>query len=266
MNETTRPVPPTRILVALDASPASMAALRSAAHLAALMDAELEGLFVEDANLLVLCDFPFCAEIGSHSGRVRRLSEEALERQLRGLAGEIERSMQHVASELLLNWRFQVRRGQVVSELLKAAQEAALMGLGRASHPRPRALGSTTQSIVRQSSRPLIILGDRGGPATPLTVVYTGTPAAKRALELARDLAKRHEEVLRVLVLPPAGQSTAQVEEEVRSLADDCPVRFLPLQGNVYTTLHTYDGGTLVLPSDRAALITEFDGPVLLVP
>lgn len=266
MNEIKRPLPPTRVLVAVDASPASLVALRSAAQLAALMEAELEGLFVEDANLLVLCGFPFCTEIGSHSGRVRPLNGAAIERQLRALANEIEQSMQHVARETPLKWRFQVRRGQVVPELLKAAQEAALMSLGRTSRTRRRALGSTAQSMVRQSSRPLLILGERGGAVVPLTVVYTGTPAAKRAVTLGRDLAAKHDETLRVLILPVPGQSTAPQEDEVRSLMDGRPVRFLPLHGNVYTTLHTYDGGTLVLPGDRAALVTEFDGPVLLVP
>ena len=52
-----------RILVALDASPQSEAALRAAAELAALLEAELEGLFVEDINLLHLCGLPFGREI-----------------------------------------------------------------------------------------------------------------------------------------------------------------------------------------------------------
>lgn len=266
MNEIKRPVPPTRILVAMDASPASMVALRSAAQLAALMEAELEGIFVEDANLLVLCNLPFCAEIGSYSGRARPLNGASLERQLRAVAHAIEESMQHIAREVPLKWRFGVRRGQVVPELLKAAQEASLMSLGRTSLARRRALGSTAQSMVRQSSRPLLILGERGGAVSPLTVVYTGSPASKRALSFGRDLAAKHDETLRVLILPSPGQTAEPHEDEVRSMMGSQPVRFLSLHGNVFTTLHSYDGGTLVLPNDRASLLTEFDGPVLLVP
>jgi nucleotide-binding universal stress UspA family protein len=49
---TTKPTTIRRILVALDASPHSFAALEAAAHLAAHLEAELFGLYVEDENLL----------------------------------------------------------------------------------------------------------------------------------------------------------------------------------------------------------------------
>ena len=47
-----------RILVALDASPASVAAAAAAASLAGRLHAELEGVFVEDADLLALAAYP----------------------------------------------------------------------------------------------------------------------------------------------------------------------------------------------------------------
>ena len=50
-----------RILVALDASASGRAALAGAAALAAELQAELLGLFVEDANLLRLASLPFSA-------------------------------------------------------------------------------------------------------------------------------------------------------------------------------------------------------------
>jgi K+-sensing histidine kinase KdpD len=48
-----------RILVALDASPDSLAALKTAADLARRMEAELMGLFVEDIELLRMADSPY---------------------------------------------------------------------------------------------------------------------------------------------------------------------------------------------------------------
>ncbi|MGB7837261.1 MAG: universal stress protein, partial [Terrimicrobiaceae bacterium] len=52
-----------RILVALDASAHSRAALEAACELALGLDAELSGLFVEDINLLRLAQLPFASEI-----------------------------------------------------------------------------------------------------------------------------------------------------------------------------------------------------------
>ncbi len=53
-----------RILLALDASPQSVAALDTATELAGRLGAELTGLFVEDTDLLRMAALPFAAEIG----------------------------------------------------------------------------------------------------------------------------------------------------------------------------------------------------------
>ena len=53
-----------RIVVGLDAGPRDRAALEAAAQLAARMQAELVGLFVEDIDLLHLAGLPFAREVG----------------------------------------------------------------------------------------------------------------------------------------------------------------------------------------------------------
>src|SRR5215204_3884792 len=85
-----------RIVVALDASSYSLAALRAAADLASLLDTELEGLFIEDINLVYLCGFPFSQEIGSYTATARRLENITIERQLRTQATIIHQSMNRV--------------------------------------------------------------------------------------------------------------------------------------------------------------------------
>ncbi|MGD9028912.1 MAG: universal stress protein, partial [Anaerolineae bacterium] len=52
-----------RILIALDASSHSIAALRAAARLASSLEAELHGLFVEDINLLRAAGLPMAREL-----------------------------------------------------------------------------------------------------------------------------------------------------------------------------------------------------------
>ena len=53
-----------RIVVAFDASQQSQALLRAAVQMAAQLEAELQGIFVEDANLLRLCSLPFSQDVG----------------------------------------------------------------------------------------------------------------------------------------------------------------------------------------------------------
>lgn len=259
-----------RILVALDASPQSIAALRAAAELAALMEAELEGLFIEDINLLHLCGLPFSHEIGSYTAKRRQLDNLALERQLRAVATTIQRAMNEVTTRTPVRWHFQVRRGPVVGELLAAAEHAALMSVGRAGRFRRKSLGSTVRSLVDQSSQPLLILGEDNRLVYPLIVVYTGTPAAERALLLAVRLAQRSHSGLRVLLWPrdEVDEGLAELEAQARARAGDVTLTLIPVRhdGSVLAALRSQDGGTLVLPGEQSALIAEHAGPVLLVP
>ena len=65
-----------RILVALDASPSSLVALEEAAKLAAVWDAELAGVFVEDSELLRMAQLPFMQTVGSFSFCLSRVARE----------------------------------------------------------------------------------------------------------------------------------------------------------------------------------------------
>jgi nucleotide-binding universal stress UspA family protein len=87
----------TRILVAVDASPLSLAALEAAAELAASLQAELLGLYIEDINLLRAADSPFAREVGHFSGSIRDLDSQRLQRQLRSQANRVRRRLSQLA-------------------------------------------------------------------------------------------------------------------------------------------------------------------------
>lgn len=57
-----------RVLVALDASPGSVVAAAAAARMAAALEAELEGLFVEDHDLLRLSRSSQARQVGFLTG------------------------------------------------------------------------------------------------------------------------------------------------------------------------------------------------------
>lgn len=269
MNETALDRRGGRIVVALDASPYSFAALRTAAELAMLLDIELEGLFVEDINLLHLCGFPFGQEIGSYTATVRRLDNAAVERQLRTLAGVIQQSMSQVATRMPVRWNFQVRRGAVVAELLAAAQNASLLTLGRTGQVRRESLGSNARALVKQSQRPLLLLGRNSGLVYPLIAIYTGTAAAQRALEWMATLARYNLHPVRVIVVarPDAPRSLAELENEARTILGNHAIEFIPVRyGSVLMTLRAHNGGTLVLSSEQADLVAEHPGPTVIVP
>lgn len=259
-----------RIVVALDASPHSLAALRAAAQFAASMQTELHGLFVEDSDLLRLCALPFCQEIGSFSATVRTMDNQSVERQLRALAGTIERTLAQVAGQLNVRWSFQVKRGGVTTELLAAAENSALLSMGRASRrSSPHSLGSTTAYIVKQSAHPVLILGEKGQVKHPLTLLYTGTESATRALQLAMRLAKRdHNELHLLLWMNEAAASKVKPDLVQRLTEQQIQPRFSTLGDfpNPQIAVRSFKSDTLVLPVEQVELLAEVSGPVILVP
>ncbi|RME35166.1 MAG: hypothetical protein D6786_02685, partial [Gammaproteobacteria bacterium] len=68
-----------RIVIALDLDTGARPALELAATLAALLDRELEALFVQDQDLLNLAALPFVSEIDRLSGVSRHLDPGTLE-------------------------------------------------------------------------------------------------------------------------------------------------------------------------------------------
>jgi len=270
-----------RIVVGLDASPPSQAALKVAVVLAARCEAELVGLFVEDANLLRLVALPFAAEMGGFSARRRQLDAAEVERELRAHAGRVRRILQALAEPARVRWEFRVARGTIASELTAAAAAADLVILGKAgwSLAQRGRLGSTARAVLGQAQCLALIVqqGTRLGP--PTIVIYDGSPAAGRALAAAVFLAGLIDQGLTVLVLADDPDDARLLESEATAWLAE---RGLAARYRQLTTaraphlgqmVRLEGGGTLVLPAEGAvlrderllALLDEIESPVLLV-
>jgi nucleotide-binding universal stress UspA family protein len=258
-----------RIVVALDASSYSLAALRAATELAELLGSEVEGLFVEDINLLYLCGFPFSQEIGSYTASARRLENAVIERQLRTMAETIYNAMARIVLKTPVRWTFHVRRGSVVNELLAAAQNAEMLSIGRSGQARRSSLGSTAHALVQKSQRPLLVLDSEGGLVSPLIAIYTGSETSQRVLHWLTTLARHSERPVRILLVvrPDIERTVEELEAEARALLGDLPAEFVIVRyGNVLMTLRASNGGTLVLPNEYADLVSEYTGATIIIP
>ena len=205
-----------RILVAIDASPDSLAALEAAAEMAARLEAELLGLFVEDINLIRLGELPIAREIGYPSAIRRESGELGIERSLRAVAARAREALASTAERMKLRWSFRVERGPVTSVLLEAAPAADLIVVGRISRStgsRAR-LGSTARALVTQTPSSLFVIHPRSPSNHPVLVVYDGSPASRRALEFAAHLEQPARDGLIVLVLADEPQAVQRLERE----------------------------------------------------
>ena len=276
-----------RILVAVDASPHSLAALEAAVDLAARFQAELAGLFVEDENLLRLADLPFVSEIGIFTASRRRIEGEELERQIRVQRRRVRQVFTIQTDRAHVTRSFRVVRGTVLSEVLAAASEADVLVLGRAgwSLLRRGRLGSTVRGILPERFGLALVMKEGTCLGDPLAVVYDGSPAADRAL-IAADTLRRQSggdqvpatrTIVLLLAEDPQRARNLQVQAAARlgergistryrSLTDDNVARLADV-------LQSEGCGILVLPARGAALqdsvllalLEQLDLPVLLV-
>jgi nucleotide-binding universal stress UspA family protein len=230
-------VTPRRILVAVDLSAPSLAALEIAAKIAARLEAELVGLFVEDSNLLRLASLPFAAEMGYLTRTPRPLDSRRIERSLQMLAARAKREMAERAGRLRLRWSFRVVRGRAEVAVREAAVEADIVALGRASResaPR-RHLGSTAIAALAATRTSLLLLP--AGPLRhgPAIVAIDDSDESGSAVPMALELTPAVAEEMVVVIAARSADAAEQRRERIRRQVDRLGVahpRFRTLVGS----------------------------------
>lgn len=268
-----------RILVALDTSSHSMAALEAAANLAATLQAELRGLFVEDVNLLRLAALPFAREVRWTTASHRTLDEAEMERELQLRASRARRALAYVAEQAEAEWSFRVVRGVVSKEVLEAAIDADLLSLGRASRSRASRvpLGSTARAAAGQV-RGAVLLARMGADLEqPIIVTYDGSPPAARALAAAARMSQANGSNLIVLIMASEPDDAPHLAEEAHDYLEPrvphAEYRNLPSSEELVSAVERETFGLLILGGespilqgdDLQDLLDRLDCPVMLV-
>lgn len=278
MSTTALPTAIRRILIALDASSESVSALETCARLAARMQAELQGLFVEDESVLRLAEIPLARELPYFSAAGIPVSRESMELQFRAQAEQIQIAFSRAAQGARIGSSFRRLRGQVGMVLSAAAGEVDLVVIGGAGWSvgsRSRLSAAALQII--SSSAPLLLLPKCGIPEpVHLIVFFNGTQAAERGIAVARELAGAGMDG--ITVLAPSGTVLPSSFGSVRS-ADGSP---LPTRSRIFDpssdrnllrALQAERGGVLVLGGRELltslppleAILFDLEMPVLLV-
>ncbi len=225
-----------KILVALDASPQSINALETAAKLASYMKASIKGLFVEDIDILRICESPFAREFSFFTFRTAPVQRERIEYQMRVLADKINRKIAEISSRLGISWDFTVTRGGVSSEILSQSEEADLVILGKSGWSSKGSvhLGSTAQDLIFKSNRDVLILGKRPPEGAPVFLFYFDTPVFRKALQLALFIKRKEMSPIVVLIPTQDINQGARVREflkdELKKLSVDAYFRIIEVK------------------------------------
>jgi nucleotide-binding universal stress UspA family protein len=270
-----------RILIALDASHDSQAALEAALEMAVRLESELVGLYVEDVNLLRAAEHPLMQEICGVSGRTRRFDLHAVESQFRAQAVVLRQMLRRAAEGRSVRWKFEVRRGAVPGTLLAASADADLIVLGRSgrSAVASKRVGSACRLLLTDAPALTMVVarGERLG--YPIVVVHDGTERGRRALALTRRLRADSHGRVTVVLMPDGDEDAAELRREARKLlGNGGPTAvYLNLRPGTASRLAqvvaTARGGILIAPAPSSVLegqallelLFAIDSPVLLV-
>ena len=238
------------IVAALDASESGRPALQAAVRLAALLGAVLEGVFVEDINLIRLSGLPFLREVRSWSLAEEEISAHRMQRELHMLARHAERMLEQAAREMGVPWSFQVWRGRAGAASLAQAFGADILSLAPVS------------SLVYSRSRDTRWPRERqsGEADTSISVLFSDSEPAVRAVTIACNLAK--DMGARLTVMLPGIQPQALTGLKNKALAilklHDQVARFVRITGTDMRSLVQAAGD----PGSNI-LLTETEHPLL---
>lgn len=260
-----------RILVALDTSRHSRAALEAAVRLARAMEAEIQGLFVYDRTWLRASKLPSFAEVREFTGEIRPMAEKEMEKQVALLEKRLQRLLRETSERFDISHFLESAEGNIEEKILEASEHADLITLGRIGHSysRTKKLGETARSIIIQSEKPVLILQEGLRVGNSVAVVYDGSRASRRGLNLGLALARKNEGSLFLHVFRNHPEALDERMEEIETLMDESPVPVYlnlierPEIGSFARQVNSTRSGLIIMPKKQPLIGRNSIGTLL---
>lgn len=274
------------ILVPIDSSAHSRAAVEHALDLGRAYRARMTGLQVLDIRYLEMppyLDYSYTFEAMPPTIAPLEVMEKfrlKSERLLNDFREAVERAGLPVETRTE-----EGVPGHVIADI-GGAHDLVVMGK-RGEHAKwgRDLLGSTTENVIRHSATPVFLVEGKSRPARSALMMFDGSHAANRALKLAADLALRIGVDLRVLTVDDdrgRGEATqaearaylqplrlrstyrvvpGRIAKTVPGALEDDPADVVILGMRGHSALHD-----LILGSTAEQVIRSVELPILLVP
>jgi nucleotide-binding universal stress UspA family protein len=190
VNDNFEPICVERILISLDSSSHSFAALHAAVDLALHYDATLRGVFIEDITLLSLTEMPFRQEVGQYSAIVREISTDGITQGIFVQSQWVIHTFHKLINQTNLKSDFSILRGKVSEVIKKEAEDCDLLIIGKAgtNTMKKQKLGSTARALIQKGQKTLLLVEENNRLGYPLIVFFDNSPVGQIGLETARDL------------------------------------------------------------------------------
>ncbi|MCB0344811.1 MAG: universal stress protein [Bdellovibrionales bacterium] len=193
------------ILVPIDGSPASDAALSISCSISCLIDARVIGLFVQDADRFkhVPLASALAASIGAQPAIEAPLPPAKLleaEENVEAESLDLFQEFQSHCDQARTRSRFLCRRGNPAEEISEMGRSVDLIVIGNCGRHigvEHKESGLTTNAVLHNTTRPVLVVPEEPAGLSRLVVAYDGSSASERVLRAAAELASvmRLEEV-----------------------------------------------------------------------
>ncbi len=270
-----------RILVAVDASTNSSAALEAAALFAKVTKANIHGLYVQEEHWEHVNRLPSTTIINELTGEAQLLKKNKLNRHVEKLAKRLQRKLKSVSRRHEVSHKWQSVRGRVIEEILKAGRDVDLITIGRrgGSALQRKRLGSTAKAVIQRSDKPVLILTNHLMLSRAITVIYDDSEESRKGLQLGLSIAKKNRSNLFVLIVNNKNGKEEDNEKKVQQLIrkSRVPVHVSTLNnatlGNFIHLVKRQTPGLLIISGNQPLLKNEsleialeyFNCPTLLM-
>ena len=257
--------PSRRILAAFHPSTTSRTAIDAAVDLALRLRAELSAMFIEDASLLSLSEYPFLRQIGIHGAISCGQERQALENEIRAFARQAERYLAETANQRRVRWSFTTAHGQIEDQIKAIGGPADLLIVESSSRPigRVMQLEASARRLARLAGGSVLMIHPTQRLAGPVHAIIEVASDAAKLTAAAAELADRFDFMINLHLVASDETARQTSNEIIQDHPGDVAVRAktetIPAidRNELHRILELSRGGIVVLSAESAILAED---------
>ncbi|MCF8465937.1 MAG: hypothetical protein K9G33_00900 [Sneathiella sp.] len=246
-----------RVLLQMDAATHCRETMAAAIEIAARLGVGLQGIFIEDSDLVTVGELDFIREFRLSSPIARNLDKLTLDAQLRAMASSVRRQLERAGSRRKVTVGFHAVSGDLWLEQEKSMPETDLIiieGTGRL-HSRLYRTRSSKRSALQNIMRPTLLLKGGKSLTKKFVVVCDSVDAARKGLQAALALSGTGEKEIMLLPYGMAAEDAKKLATDIEDInpKEEKGIKIAPIVvqdvASVLQSIH---------PADCILVITEW--------
>jgi len=195
------------ILVVFDAAGCAPRSMHTAAELAALMQTNIQALYIEDNNILTVVDLPFTREVSLHTAEINTIDSDLLIQKFRAEAESIKKQINKIAVTQRVSIRFSSMRGQKMHAIKDQNQDVVAVLI-------PAVYSTMGRKQQHRLKHVVAMVYDEHNPSCEKALSIAISRAAKNSFQLFVIVDSQHLKLhVEQLISQQSGDAVCQVAD-----------------------------------------------------